>query len=468
MVRRRDRVFAVLVATAVAALGWSRSRREHFWWDEAFTAGVARQPLTSVVRILRHEAGHGPFYLALWAWRHVTLSESGLRLLSVAGGAVLAYLVVRFAQTYFGDMTAIFAGLLLLSNPTFAYYLVELRAYSWVMALGLASSMLLLGFLKTPSRAMALAYGLVLGLCLASLPFSWGLALVHGGLLLALLRSRGTRHLVFFAGVVCAVVVAPFLPALVGNSQLFGHAADLRFVVVQSLDSVGGLGHGLGLLVVCLWVVDSAARLASGWSRSSTAGKLVTLTPPIVAVCFGVLAFIRPIFAGRYMLVLLPFALVGAASGAVTIATWLSSHIRIGGRVAKGLVFGMVGLALLAPAVGVRVRARSQDLAVPAREVLLAAERSDEIRFDTNLVRMSLVYYEPKLSGVGSIFGLPWNERFNRWFSSRACSSLFVAALASEAQLAARLREARPAGDFLVREFKGATLVQVAPTRPCA
>jgi hypothetical protein len=150
--RTVDRLLPFVAALPVLVLGGLRAGDQAFWMDEGASRHIATLPFVDMLRRLwRDEAGMGPYYLALWVWRHLFDSEAGLRWLSVIGGAVAVALIVWLAVGWFGRNAAIVTALVMVMNPFFLRHLTEARAYTWTMAVSVGFTIAFAALIDRPT-----------------------------------------------------------------------------------------------------------------------------------------------------------------------------------------------------------------------------------------------------------------------------------------------------------------------------
>lgn len=105
-----------------------------FWFDEAISWAIARQPLPQLLLAAAAD-NHPPFYyLVLHFWLKLGASPLFLRLPSLAFGLISIYLTYLVGKKLFRQRTAIFASALFALSPLTVYYSAETRMYGlWIM-----------------------------------------------------------------------------------------------------------------------------------------------------------------------------------------------------------------------------------------------------------------------------------------------------------------------------------------------
>ncbi len=294
--------------------GWLVSQQYSFWYDELYTAEMARVPTVDLIdAVVRGEGTipylrdappsyNGPYYLATHLWLAATgleADETGLRLFSLAAaaGAMVAFTcaVSRVA----GRRVGLVAGLVAATNPFVVQYAAEARGY------GLA--------------LLAVAVAAVgLGRHLDDVPGGltvFGVAGAAAGL------AHWFAFLVIVSFAVAAVVLRRGRAMPVVLVTALAALPVVGLVVVAVINGVGASGAewigGVGVAV---------PRLTLGaWTRGDTVFTVVTLvaagvgllragphrrTARVVAACWvgvpvmlvTVLEIVRPVFVARYLL----------------------------------------------------------------------------------------------------------------------------------------------------------------------
>ena len=124
----------LLIAAAVPRL--LNLGTEAFWYDEAFTASVARLDLAKLIAAVRSDVHPPLFYLVEWlTTRTLGSSEFALRFPSAIFGVIGVLLLWRIAlDLQFDRKTALIAGLLAAVLPSGIYYGQEARMYALLVA----------------------------------------------------------------------------------------------------------------------------------------------------------------------------------------------------------------------------------------------------------------------------------------------------------------------------------------------
>ena len=143
-------VLAPLIIGLLAfALRVYRLGYQSLWYDEGFSAYLARSPLAELIDY-RGMDPHPPLHaVSLGLWTSLAGdSEVALRFPSALAGTVGVILVFRLGASLLGSQTGTYAALLAAVNPFLIYYAQEARPYSFLLALSLGSTILLVHLVR--------------------------------------------------------------------------------------------------------------------------------------------------------------------------------------------------------------------------------------------------------------------------------------------------------------------------------
>lgn len=222
-------VHPTALALAIIALGFSlrlyRLDAQSFWYDEAYSASVARGTPGQIISN-RFSDVHPPlYYLTLHFWQNVDAGDFTVRLLSAMLGTAGIAAVYALGRTLFDEYVGLAAAAITCLAPYTVFYGQEARMYSLLLLL---SALLLLSYnrmLQTRSRRWLLAYAACAAL---SMYVQYVSALLLLGLHLHLLvtkhRDRDSWALMASTDVIVLLVLAPQLTILLGQTHLIaGH-----------------------------------------------------------------------------------------------------------------------------------------------------------------------------------------------------------------------------------------------------
>ncbi len=328
---------------ATAAIGIARvDAGVPLWRDEAVTAVAVSRSFPHLLGLVVHgdEAGMGSYFVGLKVWSALGSGDRTLRCFSVLGGVVAVVALALLVGRHFGRTAAWLSGLLLVTNPTFLYFLTELRSYSWVMAASVVSTALVLHATTSGARRWYVGYGVVVGI---GLGLHLGFALVVAAQVAGVLAGR--RHVrrsvtgLALAGLIAVLLLAPLLPAAAANSSQVSWIPALD--VPHLTSSLWGLAgtRAWGLLIISGLTVFIATRLRLRDGSTIGAATLVVFLAAVVPpVGLALVSVLKPMFIPRYMVGAVPFL---AACAGIGVAS-----IRVPARAVRWLAAVVAALAL--------------------------------------------------------------------------------------------------------------------------
>jgi hypothetical protein len=337
------------------------------WFDELFTAEVARLPLGDIVTAITDGTGttsylagvppsyNAPYYLVVHAWMSLPglggdTSLRALSLIATAGGLAS---ITRAVARLGGRATGILAGLVLACSPLVLEQAVEARSYGLaVLATGGAA----LGLVRWLQEGR----GLVLfGLAGAGMGLAhWYAVTVLAAFVVAALVLRGRRAVpVLLAGAAAALPTV----ALVALNLLNGTGGRNA----EHLHDTGGRLAGLAirawaggenpLLYLTAGLAIVGGVRAAGLRTLAASWLLVPLLLLLAA------ELVRPVYLPRYLLTGLLGLGVLAAAGALTVPR--------AARAPVAALFLACSLLASAPLFDREPRERSDDLVRMLAEV---------------------------------------------------------------------------------------------------
>ncbi len=344
---RPDRhLLPLAAAAATTLLGLSRVNDQPFWYDEAATARVVDRGLDGFVDVITtQEAGQGPYYVGLWIWTRVSHDDAWIRLFSVAGAAIAAAAIVRYAVGRFGWWVGAATALLLVTHPFFLRYLTEARGYSWMMVTGVAVVVLHDRLARSPTQRTALGLGATAGIGLALNPLF--VLLIAATFVFPVDRAEGFWRACGTVLTAAAAIFACFVPAMLARPDQIDW---IRPVTVEEFRTVTleFLGGSILAWVVLIGIL-AALTLAVRRSGNLTLGRslLIAIGYPVGVLLFS--AVVRPLWLARYMAPAFPFLVLGASAGLIALTEIVSSRPVVKIALACGLAG--VGIAASNPLV---------------------------------------------------------------------------------------------------------------------
>ena len=343
------------------------------WFDELFTAEVARRPVSEILSAIASGEGttsylagvppsyNAPYYLVVHLWMALpgVGGDTSLRVLSLLATAGGLALICRAVARLGGRATGILAGCVLAASPLVLEQAVEARSYGLAVLATGGAALGLVRWLQEPPRGLVL-FGLAgAGMGLAH----WYAVTVLAAFVFAALVLRGRAALpLLLTGAAAALPTV----ALVALNLLNGtggrnaeHLKDTggRFAGLAVHAWAGGLTP-LIILTVALAVVGAVR--ATGLRAVAASWVLVPLILLLAA------ELVRPVYLPRYLLAGLLGLGILAAAGAMTVPRAVRAPVAA----------LLVGCSLLAaqPLFDRGPRERSDDLVRLLAEVHVGGE----------------------------------------------------------------------------------------------
>lgn len=328
-VDRLPRLTVLLLSIAAAALRFRSLASKPFWFDECFSAELARLDWNNFLHLLWwREANMSLYYLLLRFWMHFGQSEFFIRSLSVLVAAATVPALYWLAGMLYDRRVGWIASALFTFNAYSVRYSQEARSYALFALLATLSSGCMIAYLRMPSRRRHLGY--VAASILAVYAHFYALLLV-GAQLLALqllIRERLADGTAKAAGELRRAwkpIGIGVLPLLIFVAKT--GAGPIRWIHRPGLlDLVQFCEHMTGSTTVLLPLIYLIACVAGlipvrkhllarhpDWQTWRAQFLLIWLIgPPVLTV---LLSFARPVFLARYMIFCLPALVIVAAAG---------------------------------------------------------------------------------------------------------------------------------------------------------
>ena len=378
--------------------------------DEAYTIVVAASTPAQIVDLLKRDSSSPLYYFFLHYW--IALfgeSELAIRSLSTVIGTVLVGAIFWAGQRLYSVQVGLLAALIAAISPVQIHYSQQVRFYTLLPLVSLASVYFLVRYLQTSRRKYILLCALATLLCLYTHSFALFLLPVHATLFFLAGRiQKRWRDLAVMYALVCAGFL-PWLPIFLTQLnttpelawfavfwQRWGALEALAWTLSSfspggsqppivdgfNVPALGRVGPAcvFGILAVAGIVHLIWAR----WHRDRV-GSLCFPAYLIVPLTCSVLSsmFISPNYlAGRVDQMVFPAFCIIVAVGIIAVPSW-------------NLRWPMVGIALILSALTLK-QFYSRDLAWGARDVgdfISARIQPGEPIVCTGLTRTSLTYY---------------------------------------------------------------------------
>jgi len=281
-----------------ALLGLLQLGQPSLWIDEAFTARAMGYDLQRLTDEL-----HWLYYMGMRPWaEYAGTSEFALRLPSVVAAIIAVVLLYGLARKMLGERIAFVAALLLALNPFVVKWSQQARSYTFLLALAVGSTWLLLRALERGDVPAWVAYGIAATAMTVVQFFSAFLLLpAH---VLAGWRSRRAR-------ITWVLVLLASFPWLIrtlargeeGTPTTWLQSPDLQDVWEVTTSVPGALGIALVLALAGATRVSERARpLLVAWAFLPFAMSLAG-------------SIWKPMFLDRYLIISAPaFAILAAVA----------------------------------------------------------------------------------------------------------------------------------------------------------
>jgi len=320
-------LLAAGVALRVFHLAW-----KPFWFDECFSAEIARIDWRDFLHLLWwREANMSFYYVLLRVWMHFGQSPFFIRSLSVAASAATLPAVYWVGRMLYNRRVALIAAALFAFNAYSIRYAQEARSYSLLVLLATLSSGFLIAWLQRPTRRSWIGYILASTLAVYAHFYALLLLLAHAAATRGLSSpnksadDRGMARQLRRARIAIGAAVSPLLifVAKTGAGPIrWIQRPGLHDLLEFSKNMAGGNFWLLLILsVACLAALggsgkDMPARPAKwglNWNAWRGQFLLVWLLLPVALTVL--LSFARPVFLPRYMIFCLPALAILAAAG---------------------------------------------------------------------------------------------------------------------------------------------------------
>jgi mannosyltransferase len=326
---------AAAIVLGAAARLWTPSE---LWLDEALTVNIARLPLDRIPDALRHDGAPPLYYLLLHFW--MKLFGSGDVAVRMLPGlmAVAALPVMWLAgRRLRGKTTAWWAVLLLACSPFAIRYATENRMYSLTVLLSLLGYLAVMRALEEPSFRWLVAIAVVTG-CLV-LTHYWAffvLALVGAALIRRIHRGDGAEPakrviLAMGAGLIPFLAWVPVFLFQLRHTGTPWAGRPIPGSIVGVLNQFGGGGGWVGpICAVLLLALGALGLFGRNVGRAKVELDLHTRPEgrPLAWVSVGLVVLGVVVgmvtgsgFPGRYASLVLPFFLLLAVLGLLTLGS---------------------------------------------------------------------------------------------------------------------------------------------------
>lgn len=376
-----EAVALTLLLVAMAVLALRELGDLSLWRDEVASVVFAKGSLGDLLNLVDRNrdsvglANMATYYLLLHFWLALGESEAQIRLLSVIFGVASVVPVYFIGRRLAGWMAGALAAGIYVLIPYAIHYSQEARGYSMAtLAAGLLTWLVLIGVDRRRAWPW-LAYGLVAAVGLYVHFFIGLVVAAHGAWLLA------TRQVPPLMGALAAVV--PILLALVPIPFIISEFGGTQeWIPPLTWELLGRELPALAGSQPLLLAFTVLGAVAIGLNRRDPRIWLLVACVVLPIVGAALVSLIKPIFIGRYLVVVLPHVALLAAAGIMVIHRPV---VRVGATAA------MAALLLFAlPAAYADVR--QQDWRGAGAWIAAAAQPGDQI-VAAGPGRRSILYY---------------------------------------------------------------------------
>jgi mannosyltransferase len=302
--------------------------KQSLWFDETYTAFVARQPFERMMQFLVTDGVHPPlYYWGMAAWiRIFGTSEWSLRLPSAIAGGLAVWMLYLLVRRMGGEPEALLSAALLGASPFLLWYSQDARMYSLECLAAVAAAFSLWTYLHKPSAAG------FLGLILAHV-FLYGLHYFGVFLFMAecmfLILFWREYYRLWISYLIAQA--AAFLPLILWGVTLlhrengsFGISwipksgwTDPALTVINFFTANGGTWNLAAAAAGILLILLFGFALGRGRFHEGASFGLFWLVIPVLMAWF--LSLQIPIYIDRYLILCLPAAVALASIGAFSI-----------------------------------------------------------------------------------------------------------------------------------------------------
>jgi mannosyltransferase len=408
-------ITAIAAALRFAALG-----AESFWYDEAFAAALAREPLADLLSGAARDLGNPPLYPALLhVWAAVFgWSDAGLRALSAVAGVATVPLTFALVRRLTGDAwVALGAAALLAVSPFHVYLGQEARTFALLTLLGVAALWSLLAAADRP-RSVLRWSAHAAAVFAALYAHYFALFLVPACLLVLAARGLLRREVLLPWAASLAIAALPYLtwvPALLDQMSTAGNLArsaeswQLQVLATPLAWAVGttlvwkgedAWAGGLVLAGIATLAMGLAALAAFRRARRRDALAIAAWLAPSIAFPIAISALASPLYHVRYVALVAPAFYALVALGLATVRPALRAALLVAMLVPAALSIG-------------RYHARDvkHDWRAAVHAIEAAAGDGEPVVFDAGFNETSYAHYatepQPRLRASHPLPGEP-------------------------------------------------------------
>ena len=367
--------------------------------DEATSVALAKASWANFWVVTKHYEGNMVlYYVLLRGWIRLGDSEQLVRSLSVAFGVATVPAMYKLGEVLFSRRTGLLAAAIMAVHALDIEFSQEARSYSLLVLLLVCSAYFFVKTMQMPSKLEYWSTSLLSSV--AALYCHIFAILVFPALWLSIgrdgLRRVGWKSIVI-AIISYALLASPMLYFVVTrNAGQVGWVPFPTFIRIAAfMNRVCGNG---GIVGVLLYLLLSLVFFASLWkrhskqylnSRASISNRLVLLWFFLPLLVTYAASFVRPIFYVRYLIIVLPAAVLIVAEGVSCLYTLLPRKI-----VLIVTTMTVLGVFLWGEVSRIqRTHYPGDDWGSAAHLVLTSQQPGDAIIFYLPLARQPFEYY---------------------------------------------------------------------------
>ncbi len=364
------------------------------WFDEAYTAWIARLPADRMWEALLADGVHPPlFYLVQAAFRGLAGSEFGLRLPSAIAGAAASPLLFLLADRWLGRRAAWLAGLLAAFCPFHVWHSQDARMYAMLATLNVACMLTFDRLLGGPSRGVCALFVASHALAYALHYFALMVPLVQMLFYFLTLRTNAkTLRLWTALQTIAAMPLLAWAAALARReANIFGigwiEQPQPRDLPLTLVNLVLGFADGASLWQWMGALLCAACLLAGVFVRwpSATRKWLALLWALVPIVLTYGLSLRRPVYVDRFVIGSCMALLLLIAAGASALPRRLFS---LAGVALAAVFLGSLGRMWLSPCC---VKEQWRE----AAQILQRAGPGEVIALRVLQIAVPFQYYDP-------------------------------------------------------------------------
>ena len=329
-------VRVALLAILLAAFGVRLFRlgAESLWYDETFSAYLAKQPLSELIAHTARDIHPPGYYILLHGWQALTgaTPAHGLEYLlawaSLFPAVLIVALTIALGRRLGGTKTALIAASLAAIHPPQVWFSQEVRMYAWgacFLLLTLWAVLQIADGISDSGRPPGTAWGMyvvaAVAACYTLYYAVFWLIVANGYILWHSFRHRG-RHLRSWLLAQLAVLLAylPWLPILLRQvvdppvppwREPWHGLSDALAAVTEALAALI-VGHTPPLGIDWLWAILTGLLLIDVFVYAKSSEQRQTATPVLLLACgpiallLGFTAVGLPIYHVRYVALFAP------------------------------------------------------------------------------------------------------------------------------------------------------------------